>query len=413
MTSKNHRTRRRIQFLKYLFGFKLTPVGRVAVLGIFLSAVGVLTVEIPIYQIFIALVFLFGLVEFVGFWMRPRLSLSATFPEKVTVEEEATGFITVKNEGRWPAFDVMCVFFGLPKVVEHTNAYMSIPVLASGEQAVLPVTLIPRRRGEYALPPARVHSTFPFNMMRFGKNSVDVGKLTVLPRFHRLETFPLPFSSRYQLGGILVDSSLGDSPEYVGNREYVYGEPAKRLDFRAWARVGKPIVREYQDEFCSRVAIVLDTLVMSPWAQWKQHSDSLEAAVSITASIADKLNEQETMIDVFAAGPDLFLFQTAAGTTHFDSILEILAAVEMTRHNPLEQLSPALRDSLESISTVVCVFLDWDESREELTRQIAEAGCAMRVLLVTPQRHESFPVDVEPFSWHAPQDIFDGSVAEL
>lgn len=410
--SKKHRTRR-VQTLKYLFGFKLTPVGRVAVTGIFLSAVGVLTVEIPIYQIFISLIFLFGIVEFVGFWMRPRLSCSVSFPEKMSAGEEATGFITVKNVGRWPAYDVMCVFFGLSKFIEHTNGHTSIPALAPGKEASLPVTLRAQQRGEYALPLARLHSTFPFNMMRFGKNSVEMGKLVVLPRFQGLEGFQLPFSCRYQMGGILVESSLGDSPEYVGNREYVYGEPVRRLDFRAWARVGKPIVREYQDEFCSRVAIVLDTLVTSRWAQWKQHSDSLEAAVSITAAIADKLNEQETMIDVFAAGPDLFLFQTSTGVTHFDSILEILAAVEMTSHNPLEKLSPALQDSLESISTVVCVFLDWDDSREALTRQIVEAGCSLRVLLIHPKRLEEFPADMEMFSWHSPNEVLEGSVAEL
>jgi hypothetical protein len=41
-----------------------------------------------------------------------------------------------------------------------------------------------------------------------------------------------------------------------------------------------------------------------------------------------------------------------------------------------------LVDELHSISTVVCVFLDWDRTREHLVRAAAEAGCSVKVLIV-------------------------------
>lgn len=401
---------RLMHLARYAFGFKLTPAGRLAVMAIFLSAVGSITVEVPIYQVFCGMIAIFGIVEMTGIFMRPKLHVSGWMPSKVAAGEQAVGFVSVENRGRLPACDIMCSVQGLPPALRHKDGAVMLRTLKRGEQATLPLSIHASLRGEYRLPEIRVHSTFPFNLMRFGKARLPSQKLTVLPAFTRLERVEIPLSQRYQSGGMAVEAQSGDSPEYVGNRDYVPGEPVRRLDFRAWARVGKPVVREYQEEFCSRVALVLDTHCPRRVRRSVASHPDLEAAVSLTAAIADALNERETHIDLFAAGPDLFLFQTSTGTTHFDTVLEILAAVEATRHNPFEKISPVIAESLESISVAVCVLLDWDESREELTRKIMESGCSLRVLLVRarpPAR--PFP-EGENYSIVAPQEILSGAV---
>ncbi|SFH86244.1 DUF58 domain-containing protein [Planctomicrobium piriforme] len=401
--------------IRYFFQYRLTPVGQMAVFLMFLSASGIITVEIPIYQMFCGIVALFGVVEFCGTLFRPRLKVTATFPEKVTVGDTALGLVSIQNIGYFPACDIMCGCFLLPEGLSHTNARAMIPSLARGQQATLPVEILGERRGEYPIPHMSIHSTFPLNFMRIGSANVPVNKLTVVPSFHRLEQLDIPISHRYQHGGMLLESRSGNAAEYVGNREYIPGEPTKRLDFRAWARVGKPVVREYQEEFCSRVAIVLDTHVEPRWPfPPRQALQELEAAISLTAAVADSLTHMGTTIELFAAGPDLFFFQTAdAQFTSFESILEILASIEPTRHNPFDQLTPAISESLESTSVVICLFTDWDETREMLVNQIIRSGCALRVLLVRerpPTR--PFPHD-EYYTALSPADVLRGDVCLL
>jgi hypothetical protein len=41
----------------------------------------------------------------------------------------------------------------------------------------------------------------------------------------------------------------------------------RRIDFRSWARLGKPVVREYQEEYYCRIALILDTHVV-PKKTW-------------------------------------------------------------------------------------------------------------------------------------------------
>lgn len=63
-------------------------------------------------------------------------------------------------------------------------------------------------------------------------------------------------------------------------------------------------------------------------------------------------------------------------------MLEILAAVDVSREDPFAQVSPAVAEEMQQISTAVCIFLDWDDARRELTDRILEAGCALKVIVV-------------------------------
>lgn len=371
------------QRFRRLYRDKLTPPGRVAVVLVLLSAAGLLTDEIPVYLVFCGATSLFGIAELFGTAMRPRVQLSGEFPERILVGQTATARVSVKNLGRWPAWDLMCRVLRLPKALRHLDPHVMIPRLAPGEQQVLPVSIKAGQRGEYVLPDLWVHSTFPFNLMRFGGDDLEVRKLTVLPTFHRLEQLEIPIVQRYQAGGTIHQSRTGEAMEFSGNREYVPGEPVRRMDFRAWARLGRPVVREYQGEFASRVALCLDTFVARSWGRRDPvGANDFEAAISLTAAIIDSLDNRQTSLDLFAAGPDLFLFQSPEGGSHLEAVMEILAAVASTHRNPFEDLGPALDENLESTSVTICVLLDWDAAREEMLRRVLDSGCEARVYIV-------------------------------
>ena len=371
-----------LRLTKFLVGFKLTPIGRIAVLGIFLSAVGAVTVEVPIYQIFCGLVCLFGLIEFVGILMSPNIEVTGWLPERVTAGESVTGFITIKNLGWLPACDIMCAMFGMPGGLRHVDADRSIRAIARGETETLPFTIEAATRGEYLLPELRIHSTFPFNLMRFGKAKVPQLELLVVPAFEPISRFDLPFSRRFQSGGVTVDSHLGQSSEFVGNRDYVSGEPARRLDFKAWARVGRPVVREFQDEVTSDVALILDSFQPLSFFGRKRNARQLETAISLTAAVAQCLDRQNSSVEIFAAGPDLFLFQPSAVNSHIEAILQILASVSASKYDPMEQLRTAMAEPLETAAVAVFVLLRWDESREQFVQELYDAGIGIRLLFV-------------------------------
>ena len=404
--------------LVYQWRHQFTASGRMMAVAIIVAvSLGSASLDLPVYPILCGLCGICVSAFVAGFVLRPNAEIIGGIPRKVSAGQPFRVAYTVTNTSRWPVYDLGLGLFDWPKSVRVRDGDCVVSVLAPGESAHFSIEVFPRERGVFALPPVRAYSTFPFGLLRQGRCKRPIGTLIVQPSFHRLERFDVPIGRRYQPGGIALTSGVGESTEYIGNREYTPGDPTRLIDFRSWARLAKPVVKEYQEEYYCRVALVLDTFVPATRGRAARVSPALEAAVSLVASIADALAAGEYLIDIFAAGPNLHVFRAGRSTAHFDNVLEILAGVEPCRTNPFEIVSPALADELGNISTVICVLLDWDADREGLVMRARESGCEVK-LIVVRDGATSIPLDsagdvgIEPVHLF-PKEIAEGEVGYL
>jgi uncharacterized protein (DUF58 family) len=208
--------------------------------------------------------------------------------------------------------------------------------------------------------------------------------ILVYPQFYPLSVLHLPMGRRYQPGGVALLSIVGESVEYVGNREYRYGDNIRDIDWRATARLDHLIVREYREEYLLRVAVVLDTFVPNAGTPKCLEADqeNFERVVSLCAAISDYLARQEYVVDLFAVGPNLYHLTAGRSLAYFDQILDILACVKESGEEPFSKIESELCENLSSISTVICVFGNWDISRREFVDRLRRQGVAVRVAIV-------------------------------
>ena len=374
---------------------EITRPGKYLVGMILLAGLGTVSVTVPVYQLFCGLATILAVSMLAGFALIPAVSISGRMPAKATAGERLNGHFRITNRSRLrPAIDLGIGLFDLPAGIMRAMHDPTIAWLPAGRSVELSLEIIPLRRGAFEFPGLHAFTTFPFNIFRIGMPQRQPQSLLVLPSFHPLTRLDLPLATRYQPGGVALTSNIGESPEYIGNREYVPGEPARRLDFRSWARLGAPVVREYHEEYYCRIALILDTFVSEERRIGVAGNPTFEAAVSLTAALADVLSGGEYLIDLFAAGPELYVFRAGRHTAHFENILEILSCVETSPADPFDTIAPAIADELENISTAICIFLDSDARRHAMVRSIVEAGCQVKVIVVTDDHsrsdHESF-----------------------
>jgi uncharacterized protein (DUF58 family) len=321
--------------------------------------------------------------------------------------------------GRLRGADLAVMPHRLPMAIDAVpEDGVLLPDLKKGEHASVRIELKCTARGEFVLRGFRVETGFPFGILRTWRTFAQDRKLLVYPKFHPLGRLTLPGIRRYQPGGVAMVSQLGESFEYLGNREYREGDNVRDIDWRATARSQKPIVREWVEEYMLRAAVILDTHVPKKLKvkDTQQRREEFERAVSMSAAVSDFMARKDYLVDLFAAGPNLYHLTAGRSLAYLDQILDILACVNENPDEPFDVIEPQIAELLARLSTVVCVYLDWNTSRRDFAIRLHNHGLAVKVIICRDEPCSIDPsIDAELFG-----DIpriskadFDRGISEL
>jgi uncharacterized protein (DUF58 family) len=198
----------------------------------------------------------------------------------------------------------------------------------------------------------------------------------ILPKRYPLPPIALPGAMRYQEGGVALAANVGRSEEFVALRDYRHGDPLRHIHWRSWAKTGKPIVKEFEDEFFVRHALVLDTFDDEP------NSEVLEEAVSIAASFACTVLTQESLLDLLFVGNRSYCFTAGRGLAEADQMLEILASVRNCADKTFETLEHLVLNHIAVVSGCICVLQRWDGARQEFVKKLRVLDIPLLVLVV-------------------------------
>ena len=251
-----------------------------------------------------------------------------------------------------------------------------VPPIPPQDSVQFRVTLLPVRRGYVRLAGITLLRPDPFNLYKGLVYLPVETSILILPKRYELPSIMLPGARKFKAGGVTLASSVGDSEEFMSLRDYRPGDPLRHIHWRSWAKIGKPIVKEFQAEYFVRHALVLDTF------QQQEYSARFEAAVSLASSFACTVRTQESLLDVLFVGPEAYSFTVGRGVGNTEQMLEILACVQACRDKEFHELTPLLLERASILSGTICIFLDWDEARQELVRTMQAFDVPMLVFVI-------------------------------
>jgi uncharacterized protein (DUF58 family) len=252
--------------------------------------------------------------------------------------------------------------------------------LAPGERRELRLAFTPRRRGRIEMAGLTVARPDPLGLVRGLAQLPLAARLIALPRRYRLPEIVLPGRRKFQPGGVSLAASIGDSEEFLALRDYRPGDPLQRVHWKSYARTGKPVVKDYQDEFFERHALVLDT--GSGGDAGRGEDAAFEDAVALAASFVYTIDTHECLLDLLFVGDGVRTYTAGRGQMQSEHMLEVLAAVSPSEPAAFAKLSRALAGRRESLSSVILILLAWDEERRKLAAALQGAGASVRALLV-------------------------------
>lgn len=237
-------------------------------------------------------------------------------------------------------------------------------------------------RGGFTLGPTTVTSGDPFGIFRVTQKIPATASLIVLPLIYQVATFLSP--PGLLPGGKAIRRKSSDvTPHASGVREYVAGDPMKRIHWPTSVRRGQLMVKEFEQDPQAEVWLFLDTNKgvhsAKPADDFDQHPvddllllrrrkvklppSTLEYSVSITASLAHYfLNQRRAVGLVTAQGHTFKVIPAERSERQEAKILEELAFLQAESSFTLPGLVTAQMGQLPQGSSAILVTpMVWPE----------------------------------------------------
>ncbi len=351
----------------------------------------------------------------VGFFICPRLDLACDISERVECGSRFEINYTLRNSGKLTARNVYIETLPYSALFRLTSKRVTVGTVDAGESVSVKGWSKVRVRGVYTLPNLRWDSDYPGGFWRWGRTQAERRVLHVYPRYARLDNLEIPLGSGDR-GELSSENKLSrEAFEFHGCREFREGDLLRHVHPRSSARLGVPVVKEFQSEGRLRTAVLVDT-TESGWlgrtGSRLLSNSTLEAALSLATSIVDFLSSTDRVIELLAAGSDVYRFVSSGRTGYFEEVLDIFASIESGKGDPFEKLEPMLMEEIRLIQSVCLVLTCWNDNRENLIKILDACGVGIKVVMITPdgRRPASLPIDIPCFS---ARSVLKGNVCSL
>jgi len=253
-----------------------------------------------------------------------------------------------------------------PPVVETDSGVQQLMV-PSGAGAEMQLHITPRRLGEFSWPSVRVRLAGPLGLAWWTRKLAPDFKLQVVPELLRDDARRLGAVT----AGTRSRSMLGAGAEILQLREYRIGDPQNLIDWKATARSGRLISRDFSEDQHLEIVIAIDVGRAS--ALRAGALDRLGHYANLAARFAEHAIAQDDRVGlVLFADRPLAALAPGRGVATVIRIREMLAASKLVQaeSNPL---NAALRiRSLVRHRSLIVMLTDLDDAT--VAGQLASAA---------------------------------------
>jgi uncharacterized protein (DUF58 family) len=237
-------------------------------------------------------------------------------PSRVAVGEPCQVQLVVRNVG-----SARTSVLGLrDDVGRFGEASLHLAPLPKGASRDATYSFPTHRRGLHPVGPLTVEVEDAFGLVRASQRLPDTRTVIVLPRTWPLAPLPRAPGDEPEHGTRVLTSTSTVDEEFAAMRPYTVGDDIRRIHWRTTARVGEPVVRQYDQPWQRRTTVLLDV------RRAGDDGAAFERAVSVAASVVRTASERHEIVRLVSTDGVDSGFVAAEGRA--DELLDRLAAVQ-------------------------------------------------------------------------------------
>ncbi len=229
------------------------------------------------------------------------------------------------------------------------------------------------RRGGFPLGPTAITVSDPFGLFRIEREIPAAHSLIVLPMIFPISSFLAP-PGILPGGKVIRRKAIDMTPHAAGVREYAPGDELKRIHWPTTARVGRVMVKEFEQDPQAEVWLFLDAqgsahaekpydsseaevkdLLFARKPKFTLPPSTLEYGISIAASLAHYFIEQRRAVGLVTEGRVYTVIPAERSERQESKILETMAFVEARGSLSMASLVSAQASQLPQGSSAILI----------------------------------------------------------
>lgn len=260
---------------------------------------------------------------------------------------------------------------------------VAIPTIAAGASVQVKIDSTVVRRGWIQYQHTQILRPDPLGLFRARRNLPTKEALLALPQRYAVPHIHMQSQRHYQKGGVSLALAVGDSQEFASLRDYRPGDARRHIHWRSLAKSGRLMVKQYQDEYFDRHALVIDTHVEA------NEEELFESIISVAASVAGGERPRDSILDVIFVGAQMVQLSAGRGLGDAASTLTYLAEAVASVDADFAATTNVLRERAGELASVIFVLASVDDERQQLLDELLVRGISCLCLLVGVGDEES------------------------
>lgn len=172
----------------------------------------------------------------------------------------------------------------------------------------------------------------------------------------------------YMPGGRSLTRRRGIGTQFIETREYVPGDDYRLIEWKATARTGRLMVREFEQETGLEVILILDT--RSSMSYGIIGKTKFEYMIRGTAAIAEHLIRRGDLVGLaYSSKTSTAIIRPARGKAHMSTLIRTLSNIEWPSDNWTPDLPSLIRRVFTSLGRrgrkMYIIFSDLEMSEQE------------------------------------------------
>ncbi|MEO5939793.1 MAG: DUF58 domain-containing protein [Candidatus Limnocylindrales bacterium] len=318
--------------------------------------------------------------------------------DRITWGEEIPVAIEIWNRKRLPLAWIRAEDEASPGVVVRERSLVigghggrvlrNAWTLAPFERVTRPFHVTAERRGVYELGPVDLSVGDLFAREAAREDRAGVDRFLVRPR-----TVPTTAVQRRDTWGGQDRTRAGlteDPSRFAGIREYMPGDPLRRIHPRASARLGRPVVKRFEPSRDREVLIALDVQT-ADGAVWEASGDAeeVESLFVVAASLARSLALEHAAFGLAAAGyhgaeSRFAHLPVSEAPGQLERVFDLLARLSAHPSAPFDRLLGMILRVVKPGTTVVVVTARDPTPVLAWLRRIERSGCRVVAVACGP-----------------------------